>query len=196
MSYEQSKSAKRRFYDGNFLSKYFVGDGIDIGCGNDSIGQYKNQFPLIISVKPWDIPDGDAQYLASVSDQSFEFVHSSHCLEHMVNPAIALENWIRVTKIGGYIIVTIPEEDMYEHGVWPSVNNTDHKWSFSICKASSTMPKSLNVIDLVKHFCNKTQVQRITLLDDFYRPELPQNIDQTLGPNAECAIEFVLKRIA
>jgi hypothetical protein len=57
------------------------------------------------------------------------------------------------------------------------------------------MPASINVIDLVKSVADKIQVQRITLLDDFHRPGLPANLDQTLTPNAECAIEFVLMRI-
>lgn len=35
--YEQSKAAKRRFSDGNFHSKYFVGSGIDVGAGTDSL---------------------------------------------------------------------------------------------------------------------------------------------------------------
>jgi predicted SAM-dependent methyltransferase len=193
--HEQSKSAKRRFYDGNFISKYFVGNGIDIGCGPDSVGQYATQFPLISSVKPWDMPDGDAQYLKSIADETFDFVHSSHCLEHMVDVNEALSNWIRVTKVGGYLIITVPDEDMYEHGIWPSVNNSDHKHSFTISKHTKTMPASINVIDLVKSVADKIQVQRITLLDDFHRPGLPANLDQTLTPNAECAIEFVLMRI-
>ena len=31
--WEQSKAAKRRFYDGLFHARYFVGRGIDIGGG-------------------------------------------------------------------------------------------------------------------------------------------------------------------
>ena len=41
---EQSKSAKRRYDDGQFHSKYFVGRGIDIGAGKDSLFLHMNVF--------------------------------------------------------------------------------------------------------------------------------------------------------
>jgi hypothetical protein len=41
---EQSKAAKRRFSDGAFHVRYFVGDGIDIGGKPDPLGQYANVF--------------------------------------------------------------------------------------------------------------------------------------------------------
>ena len=53
------------------------------------------------SCRSWDLPDGDAQYMASIEDGLFDFVHSSHCLEHMQDPQTALANWIRILKPGG-----------------------------------------------------------------------------------------------
>jgi len=191
---EQSKSAKRRYYDGNFLRKYFVGTGLDIGCGPDSVGQYRSIFPLMKSVAPRDVENGDAQYLATVENETFDFVHSSHCLEHMVDPNIALIHWSRVLKRGGHLIITIPDEDLYEHGVWPSKGNPDHKWSFTICKDRPSMPRSINVVDLVKLHADTLECVRIHLVDDFYQEGLRPNIDQTLTPNAECAIEIIWKK--
>ncbi|MBV5346213.1 MAG: methyltransferase domain-containing protein, partial [Rhodoferax sp.] len=75
-----------------------------------------------------------------------DFVHSSHCLEHMRDVREALKNWIRIVKPGGFLILTVPDEDLYEQGQWPSRFNTDHKWSFTIHKERSTMPSSINVI--------------------------------------------------
>lgn len=191
---EQSKSAKRRYYDGDFMSKYFVGHGLDVGCGDDSVGQFIDIFPRLDSVTPWDLKDGDAQYLASAKDNTFDFVHSSHSLEHMVDPYIAVTNWARVLKDDGYLIITVPDEDLYEHGVWPSRYNGDHKWSFTICKDVSSMPKSINVVDFVKHFSKSLECKKIQLIDDFYRGDLPPTDDQTLRPNAECSIEIILKK--
>lgn len=59
---EQSKAAKRKFFDGNFHNRYFRGNGIDIGGKPDPFSQYIGVFPLIDSVKIWDLEDGDAQY--------------------------------------------------------------------------------------------------------------------------------------
>jgi len=58
----QSKAAKRRFYDGSFHSRYFVGCGIDVGGKPDPLSQYIDIFPAIKSVRVWDIEDGDAQF--------------------------------------------------------------------------------------------------------------------------------------
>jgi len=61
-----------------------------------------------------------SQDLAKHADGSFDFLHSSHCLEHVREPATALRNWIRVVRKFGHIVVMVPDEDMYEQGVWPS----------------------------------------------------------------------------
>ena len=88
-------------------------------------------------MKIWDWEDGDAQYLSGVRDNSVDFIVSSHCLEHLVDPLEGLRNWIRVLKPGGHLIVTIPDEDLYEQGQWPSNNNLDHKHTFTVNKNSS-----------------------------------------------------------
>jgi hypothetical protein len=43
--WEQSKAAKRRYNDGAFLSRYFVGRGLDIGGKPDPLAQYVGIFP-------------------------------------------------------------------------------------------------------------------------------------------------------
>ena len=86
MAHEQSKSVKRRFNDGAFHNRYFRGEGIDIGGAPDPLGQYAGVFSLMLSARTWDMEDGDAQYMEGVEDNQFDFLASSHCLEHMVNP--------------------------------------------------------------------------------------------------------------
>jgi predicted SAM-dependent methyltransferase len=191
--YESSKSSRRRYHNGNFIAKYFVGNGLDVGCGPDPLEQYKQQYPLIKTMKNWDIQDGDAQYLESVEDETYDFLHASHSLEHMQDPRVALTNWISVVKSGGYLILTVPDEDLYEHGQWPSRFSNEHFWSFTICKTDSTMPNSINVVDLVKEFSDQITCEKIELINDFHR-DMPDHIDQTLTPNAECAIEIILKK--
>lgn len=190
--YEQSKAARRRWYDGAFHSRYFVGKGLDIGAGPDGLSKMIGLFPRIESVREWDLPDGDAQYLAGVADGTFDFVHSSHCLEHMVDCRVALAHWLRVLKPGGHLVVTIPEEDLYERGVWPSRFNPDHKWTFTANKRESWSPKSVNVVDLASELGEVGELERLLVLRDFFRPEIVG--DQTMLPNTECAIELVLRR--
>src|SRR5262245_47143385 len=129
--HETSKAVMRRLHDSRFATRYFVGRGIDIGSGSDPLRQYVRQFPLMGSCRDWDLKEGDAQLLATLADGSLDFVHSSYCLEHMRDPREALHNWLRVLKPGGHLIVLVPEEDLYEQGVFPSTLNGDHKWTFT-----------------------------------------------------------------
>ncbi len=192
---EQSKAAKRRFNDGAFHSRYFVGVGLDIGGKPDPLAQYGNVFARIQSVRTWDREDGDAQYLKGVADNSFDFVHSSHCLEHMVDVVVAVRNWIRVLKPGGYLIVTVPDEDLYEQKTWPSRFNPDHKWTFTTAKLSSWSPCSINAVDLAKTVADQVELERLVLHRDFFRPEVAGTIpDQTLTSVTECAIEMIFRK--
>ena len=190
---ECSKSIPRRLSQPNFANRYFVGDGVDIGGKPDPLVLYKDVFGGIRSVRTWDLEDGDAQQMAGVADATFDFVHSSHCLEHLHDPADGLRNWLRVVKPGGHVVVTVPDEDLYEQGVFPSTFNRDHKWTFTIHKPDSWSPRSINVLSLLAGLGPEAQVVKVELLDATYRYGLPR-YDQTVTPIGECGIEFVLRR--
>src|SRR3990167_242313 len=115
---ECSKSISRRLHTPGFV-RWFAGDGIDIGAGPDGLHQWRSLFPLMKSVRCWDRDQGDAQKMEGVADASYDFAHSSHCLEHMVDPFEAIRNWWRIIRPGGHLIVLVPDEDLYEQGVWP-----------------------------------------------------------------------------
>jgi len=147
MPFETSKAVMRRNFDRRFATTYFVGDGIDIGCGPDPLSNFEEMFPYMNSCKGWDLKDGDATYLAGIKDESLDFIHSSHCLEHLENFTDAMSNWIRVLKGGGHMILLLPDEDMFEQGVWPSrYSGVDHKTSWTIYKSDSWCEASKNVI--------------------------------------------------
>ncbi len=192
--HEASKAISRRLHDSRFATRFFVGNGIDIGCGPDPVSQYLEQFPLMRQVRNWDMPDGDAQYLAGVADQNFNFVHSSHCLEHMVDPKVAMHHWLRVLQPGGHMIVTIPDEDLYEQGQFPSTFNADHKWTFTLHKKKSWSAKSINLLEFLADFSDVAQVIKLELLDASYRYQLGR-FDQTLTPVAEAGIEIILRKL-
>jgi len=193
--WEQSKAAKRRVAIPAFQSRYFVGNGIDVGGKPDPLGQYADFFGRMLSARTWDLGDGDAQYMAGVSDGAYDFLHSSHCLEHMVDVRVALANWIRIVKPGGFLVITVPDEDLYEQGNWPSRFNSDHKWTFTIMKDQSWSPRSINVLDLLREVSGVVTVEKVELLRDFYRDAWRvEQIDQTMTPVAECAIEIILQK--
>lgn len=193
--WEQSKSAKRRFAIGAFHNRYFVGHGIDVGGKPDPLGQYAGMFARMLSARTWDMEDGDAQYLEGVPDDQYDFFHASHCLEHMVDVEVALTNWLRIVRPGGFLVITVPDEDLYEQGSWPSTFNGDHKWTFTILKASSWSPRSINVLDLLRNFAGQIEIEKIELLRDFFRDTwVAERVDQTMTPVAECSIEIILRK--
>lgn len=190
---ECSKSIARRLADVNFSSRYFVGQGLDLGGKPDPLALYAELFCRMEGVRTWDWEDGDAQFLASLGDDAVDFVHSSHCLEHLVDPYEGLRNWMRVLKPGGHLVVTVPDEDMYEQGVFPSTFNRDHKWTFTVFKEESWSDKSINVLELLQSLGPKAEIIKIEQLISSYRFNLPR-YDQTLSPVGECGIEFVVRK--
>lgn len=190
---ECSKSIQRRLCDPNFISRYFVGTGLDIGGKPDPLCLYQQLFCQMSEVRTWDWEDGDAQFLETVKNGEFDFVHSSHCLEHLVDPREGLRHWLRVVRPGGYLVITVPDEDLYEQGTFPSTFNRDHKWTFTIFKARSWSERSLNVVDLVRELGDAAELVKMEQLSATYRFNLPR-YDQTLTPVAECGIELVIRK--
>ncbi len=132
------EASKTNLYrDAAFFEKYLTGKVLDIGAGNDLV------CPNAVG---FDMEDGDANHLNQYFPEgSFDAVHSSHCLEHMTDPVQALHNWWPVVKSGGYLVLVVPDEDLYEQGIWPSVFNHDHKFTFRLDKPDSWSPVSHEV---------------------------------------------------
>jgi len=179
---ESAKARPRREREG-FFDKYMKGNGLDIGYGGDLV---------VPNARGWDLEDGDAQELTGLANESFDFVYSSHCLEHMRDPVVSLLNWWRVVKPGGYLIFIIPDEDLYEQGIWPSVYNADHKNTFTVSKDKSWSPVSCNLTDLVARLPDR-KVISIRTSDEGYDYSRTDKADQTRG-NVEAAIEVIVQK--
>lgn len=188
---ETRKNYDNRIKNGDF-DKYLHGYGIDIGGGDDCL-----QLPLSIGggVLLWDIQDGDAQYMHKLSDNKFDFVYSSHCLEHMRNLTVAFTNWVRICKPGGYLYICVPHEIYYEKGVWPSKNNGDHKHSFTAYEPGS-LPANVVVKDFLAKF--KDWVDVIDIRENLmnYHFDWDKEIDQTaIADEKICAqIDFIVQK--
>lgn len=172
---------------------YFVGHGIDVGGGHDSVAQYQSLFGFK-SCKNWDMADGDAELLEGVPDNSYDFVYSSHCLEHMRDPVRALGNWFRVLKPGCSAVIAVPDEEMYEKLQWPSRFNRDHKWSFTIYRPQKRLPVSINVLDLLTQYAHVVDILKIERIEKGYDYQRHAQ-DQTATGSAECAIEFIVRKL-
>jgi len=136
-----NESAKAQAHWGVIEKQVIQGNGIDIGCGPD---------PVTPSARRFDLEHGDANVVSQYVKEQFDFVYSSHCLEHMHDPRLTILDWWKLVKPGGHLFVVVPDEDLYEQGVFPSRFNDDHKATFTIAKAKSWSPKSINVLDLAR----------------------------------------------
>jgi len=123
-----------------FHEQYFRGKVLDIGAGNDPVNTHAVIF---------DQQHGDANHIDKYFEaESFDTVHSSHCLEHMRDPVMALQKWWSLVKSQGFLITVVPDEDLYEQGIWPSFFNHDHVSTFQMGKKSSWSPVSFDLVSL------------------------------------------------
>lgn len=124
---ETSKAHKLRALSNDYTN-YLHGEGIDIGAGPDPLHLPEGMG----SVVAYDKADGDAQLMAGIPSDRYDFVYSSHCLEHMRDVPEAMTNWARILKPDRFLYVVVPDYTLYEQHCWPSRFNGDHKHSFSI----------------------------------------------------------------
>lgn len=168
--------------------EYFRGHGIDIGSGTDILDA--QEFPGIASIFAYDKEQGDANTCSNLSDEAFDFVYSSHCLEHTHDPKVSLFNWLRICKPCGHVVVAVPHEVYYEKLQWPSSYNADHKWSFRM-EMISPLPKSIWVQPFLNEFDTAEVLACELFLINFDFTQFW--IDQT-KQDAVCQIEFVLRK--
>lgn len=188
---ETSKNYERRIKNGDF-EKYLHGKGIDVGGGDDCLTLPDNVEGNVIL---WDVMNGNAQYLHGIDDNSLDFVYSSHCLEHMKNIDTALFNWLRVCKQGGYLYICVPHEIYYEKSTWPSMYNSDHKWSFTPFEKGST-PQNIVIKEWLEKYSDVLEIVRIEEnLMNFDFSEDP-SVDQTSDSKRNvCAqIDIVIQK--
>ena len=182
---ETAKNYEDRIINGDFR-KYLHGYGIDIGGGDDCL-----KFPPDIKGKVylWDFADGDAQYLHKIQDETFDFIYSSHCLEHMRDIDTAFLNWLRVCKRGGVMYICVPHELYYEKGIWPSVNNLDHKYSFTL-DSKSNLPKNIVIMDFLKKFREYIEVVEVRENLKNYNFTCDKRIDYTADDRKMVCAQF------
>jgi SAM-dependent methyltransferase len=172
---ETTKAFEIRRERGDF-QRYLIGKGIDIGAGDDSL------YILNGSVRSYDKRDGNAQFMAEIADATYDFVYSSHCLEHMPDVQLALRNWVRIIKPGGILYVVVPDFELYEKGMWPSRFNQDHKASFSITRLPVDRATHYTMHDLVMWLDLELGVSTLELrLEDFGFDRTRFALDQTMA---------------
>ncbi|MDH5180677.1 MAG: class I SAM-dependent methyltransferase [Gammaproteobacteria bacterium] len=177
---ETAKAHGRREREG-FFKNYCQGFGLDVGYGGD---------PVVENVRGWDFEHGDAQLLRGLDDASFDFVYSSHLLEHLPDADVALSNWWRVLKPGGYLLLYLPHRDLYEKKTsLPSRFNPDHVHFFLPDRDEA--PDTIGLMPLMQKTLTNLEVIYTRVCDEGY-----VNPGDELPSQGEFSIEVVARKTA
>jgi predicted SAM-dependent methyltransferase len=100
------------------LAKFCVGCGVDIGAGGDPITPSAIRVDLPVSYSnvgqaPVQLT-GDARNLTWFADNALDYVYSSHVLEDFYPIDPVLEEWLRILKCGGNLVLYCPDQIRYE----------------------------------------------------------------------------------
>ena len=183
-----SASHARRLREGYF-DRYLVGHGVDMGCGEDPIREDALRYDAIYG-KNAESPD-------DLAPASFDYVFSSHCLEHLHDPPLAIQRWWALVKPGGHLVVTVPDYVLYEQRQWPSRFNADHKWTFSLFKPRTLPPSGDRHLVLSDLFValDRCQIRSYRMCDERYSYD-PTVYDRTWSDGAEADLEMICRKVA
>jgi len=138
---ESRKSYATKLKNG-FFSRFLGGDHVlDIG--------YKGGDPEALPILPTavgvdlDYPGYDGKTLPFETG-SQDGIHCSHCLEHIDDYQSALREWFRVLKVGGFMVIVVPHQFLYERRLsLPSAGNRDHKRFYTPASLLGEIEESL-----------------------------------------------------
>jgi len=140
--------------DSGFFDRFLSGTAVlDIGfAGHGGDGQ--PIVPQAIGVDK-DFPGYDGIRLP-FPDESQDAVYSSHCYEHIADFAGALRDWYRVLKVGGYLIIIVPHQHLFEKRTGlPSLWNRDHKRFYTPASLLDEIESALPPNSVrVRHLCD------------------------------------------
>ncbi len=117
------------------LVPFTRGLGLDVGCGpikafDHFIGvdNRKDTGMFGIQMNP-DLTVPDASDLSLFADEKYDFIFSSHLLEHIEDYKATLKEWMRLVKVGGHLCLYLPHKNFYPN-IGKEGANPDHKHDF------------------------------------------------------------------
>lgn len=99
------------------LAPFCQGFGLDLGFGGDAITSHAIRVDLPVPYadtgsQPVQL-GGDTSKLHWFNDNVLDFIYSSHLLEDFVDTKAVLQEWLRVLKPGGRLIIFCPDEQRF-----------------------------------------------------------------------------------
>lgn len=177
---EASKARARRLREGWF-EKYIFDPGIDIGCGDDALNHTFRRFD-------WSRGDGDATIMEGIPDNTFMTVFASHVLEHLKYPQVAIRKWYDILKPGGYLLIAIPNRDLYERKRIPPSNwNPEHVYFWLPEEEEPPCTKSLK--HEVLRAVPEANIVDLRIISEGYDFSVQKNEHATGEYSIECVIK-------
>lgn len=178
---ETRKAHERRVREG-FFERYFKGQVLDIGYRGYEDMDVVPVLPEAIGVD-LNYPGYDGKRLP-FADGTVDTVYNSHTLEHIPEAEEAIREWFRVLKVGGFLVVTVPHQYLYEkRTMLPSRWNMDHKRFYTPSKLLAEVERALPP--------NSYRVRRLVDDDEDYSYQVPP----TQHAGGAYQIELVLEKI-
>jgi SAM-dependent methyltransferase len=181
VGYESRKTYAKRIQEG-FFDKYMQGEGIELaptGYEEDIETILPTAIPIDLDTPAYN------RYELPVSDESQDYIYSSHVLEHIDDYQRAIRAWYRALKVGGHIIIYAPHRDLYEKKLTipTSLHNPDHKRAYTPASLLREIEESLEI--------NSYRIRLLRDNDDGY----DYSLDEAVHCVGECQIELVIQKI-
>jgi SAM-dependent methyltransferase len=195
--YENTKAAFLRRSNNRLFTSVFKGEGLHIGPGGDPL--LKHHYPLCTNITLCNIAEhsisGD-NIKNTIENKKFDFVYATSLAVYEDEPQDVINHWLQFVNSRGYLVLTVPDEDLYEQGNFPSIFNNTHKKTFSIFKQLSWSGRHYNLLEIIQKL-NNVSCRKIELIDSNYDYSLlGKGVDQTynFSDGVEACIEVVLKK--
>lgn len=139
------------------LVPYMRGRALDLGCGPYKVfphfigvdnGHHEQAFGIKGQA---DVLVDTCEKLVLIADESVDFCFNSHLIEHIPYENItgALNEWLRILRVGGHLAIYAPDEDEYPK-VGERGANPDHKWNVNYDLLVSALEKTDYSWDIVE----------------------------------------------
>ena len=192
---ENTKASNRRQYQKLFTDRVFVGEGVEACSINDITNIMA--FPKIASLERVEWPTDLLRRRKSKSHNKpqYNFINFPVTLHLMDGPIDFIKQCADFLVSGGYLVLTVPDEDLYEVGQFPSIRNGQCKRTFSIYKEKSWSPVHISLLSELQNL-PEYEIVKLELVDtnfDYNNIKSDQTFDANAG--VECFIEIVLKKV-
>lgn len=128
---------------------------MDIGFGGDPIVPHAICMDLPVPyaryLKHFQHLHGEAENLHWFRDGALDWVYSSHVLEDFPDTRKVLDEWLRVVRPGGHVVLYLPDEQVYrEHcrrqGKPPNAHHIHENFGLAFVKAAIADRTDLEVV--------------------------------------------------